>query len=106
MASAHSTGRRLIEMTAAGGAQSAGRGSSMIEPGAWADLLALDTGHPDLAGLSGETAIDSFVFAGDSAMVADVWSAGRHLVTGGQHRDHKAITARYRTAVAGLRDGA
>ena len=101
-----STGRRLIEMTAAGGAQSAGRGSGMIEPGAWADLLALDTDHPDLAGLSGETAIDSFVFAGDSAMVADVWSAGRHLVTGGQHRDHKAITARYRTAVAGLRDGA
>lgn len=100
-----STGRRLLEAAAIGGARAAGRGPGTIAVGAWADLLALDTGHHDLAGLRGDTLVDSFAFAGDSAMVGDVWSAGRHLVAGGRHVRHDAITAAYRAAVQPLRDG-
>ena len=100
-----STGRRLWEAATAGGARAAGRGRGGIAVGEWADLLALDTGHPDLAGLRGDTVLDAFVFAGADGMVRDVWSAGRHLVAGGRHRDREAITGAYRAAVAPLRDG-
>lgn len=99
----HTTGRRLLEDAAAGGAQAAGRGSGRIEEGAYADLLALDAGHPDLAGLPGDAAIDTFVFAGGPEMVQDVWSAGRHLVQGGRHIRRNAITRAYKAAVLPLR---
>lgn len=98
-----STGRRLMDAAATGGAQAAGRGSGQIAPGAWADLLALDTAHPDLEGLSGDTALDTFVFAGGRDMVTDVWSAGRHMVQTGQHIRRGAIIRAYRRAVAPLR---
>ncbi|MCC7321660.1 MAG: formimidoylglutamate deiminase [Rubellimicrobium sp.] len=98
-----STGRRLFAAALAGGAQAAGRDSGAIRAGAWADLLALDMGHVDLAGVEEDAILDCFVFAGGQRMVAEVWSAGRHLVTGGRHRAQAAITARYARAVAGLR---
>lgn len=101
---ARSTGRRLLEDVATGGATASGRGRGRIEPGAWADLLALDTTHVDLEGLRGDTLLDSFAFAGDSGMVAEVWAAGRHLVRGGRHIRRDEITAAYRTAVRGLRE--
>lgn len=100
-----STGRRLIEAAAKGGAQAAGRGQGVIAPGEWADLLALDLTHPDLDGLSPDTAMDSFAFAGDSGMVADVWAAGRHMVQDGRHVARDAITDAYRRAVRDLRAG-
>jgi formimidoylglutamate deiminase len=100
-----STGRRLLQAAAAGGAQAAGRGAGVIAPGEWADLMALDMGHPDLEGLRGDTVLDAFAFAGDSGMVADVWAAGRHMVQGGRHIRRDAITAAYRAAVRPLREG-
>ncbi len=99
-----STGRRLMDLAARGGAQAAGRGSGRIEIGAWADLLALDTSHPDLADLPPDTALDSFVFAGGNHLVADVWSAGRHLVRDGRHIAHDQIRETYRRAVIPLRN--
>lgn len=100
-----STGRRIFEAAARGGAQAAGRGTGAIAKGEWADLLALDAGHPDLEGLAGDTVLDSFVFAGGNDMVRDVWSAGRHLVREGRHIARDAITAAYRAAVKPLREG-
>lgn len=100
-----STGRRLLEDAARGGAQAAGRGTGQIALGEWADLLGLDVSHSDLVGLSGDTALDSFVFCGDSQMVCDVWSAGRHLVRDGRHIRRDEILASYRTAITPLRDG-
>jgi formimidoylglutamate deiminase len=91
-----STGRRLFDGAVRGGAQAAGRRSGIIAPGAWADLLALDTTCVDLAGRSGDTLLDSFIFAGDDRMVADVWSAGRHMVQNGRHIRREAILERYR----------
>lgn len=100
-----STGRRLLQEAAAGGAASAGRGAGRIAVGEWADLLALDMMHVDLEGLRGDTILDAFAFAGDSGMVCDVWSAGRHLVKGGRHIRHDQIIAEYRVAVRSLREG-
>lgn len=100
-----STGRRIFEAAARGGAQAAGRGRGQIDVGNWADLLAFDMSHPDLAGLRGDTVLDTFAFAGGTGMIGDVWSAGRHLVSGGKHINRAAITSAYRKAVSALRDG-
>lgn len=98
----HSTGRRLYEAALAGGAQAAGRDSGRIEVGRWADLVALDGSHVDLIGRIGDTLLDAFVFAGDSTMVSDVWSAGRHRVASGRHREREPIEARYRSVMHSL----
>ena len=100
---AQSTGRVLFEGAARGGAQAAGRGAGAIAVGEWADLLALDTGAVDLEGRCGDDVLDAFVFAGCDRVVAEVWAAGRHVVSGGRHVARGTIEARYRRVLAGLR---
>jgi formimidoylglutamate deiminase len=99
-----STGRRLFEAAATGGAAAAGRPTGAIGVGQLADLLALDGGHVDLEGRNGDTILDAFAFAGDDRMVREVWSAGRHLVRGGRHIARDAIVADYRKVLKDLGD--
>ena len=97
-----STGRILFEGSARGGAQAAGRDAGSIAPGRLADLVALDAGHIDLEGRSGDTLLDAYVFAADDRAVCDVWAAGRHLVRGGRHMHHEVITDAYRAVLKRL----
>lgn len=97
-----STGRRLFDAVTLGGATAAGRNGGAIAPGRLADLVALDAGHVDLAGRSGDTLLDSYIFAGDDRMITDVYAAGRHMVQGGRHVGREAIVADYRAAVSAL----
>jgi formimidoylglutamate deiminase len=97
-----STGRHILDAMIAGGAQAAGRHTGQIASGYWADLMALDTQSVTLAGRTKDQLIDSFIFAGDDHLVRDVWSAGRHLVSGGRHIEHNKISSNYRTALASL----
>lgn len=99
-----STGRRIFEQAALGGAQAAGRPSGGLEAGLWADLLALDLQHVDLEGRIGDKVLDSFIFAGGRSMITDVWSAGRHQVQNGRHIARDKITAAYRAVQRDLRD--
>jgi formimidoylglutamate deiminase len=99
-----STGRKLWEAACRGGAQAAGRASGALAPGLWADLVALDMGHVDLEGLEGDAILDAFAFAGDSRMVTDAWSAGRHRVREGRHVERERIERAYRAAVQELRE--
>ncbi len=101
----HSTGRRIFDAICAGGAQAAGRGNGTLAVGEWADLLALDMDNVNLSGLTRDTIIDTFAFSGDNRMVADVWSAGRHMVRNGRHVRQAQIEAAYAKAVRTLRDG-
>ncbi|MCP9480786.1 formimidoylglutamate deiminase [Shimia sp. CNT1-13L.2] len=101
-----STGRRIFSGICEGGALAAGRSSGSIAVGQWADLLSLDMNHINLAGLRGDTILDSFAFTGDNRMISDVWAAGRHMVRDGAHVRRAEITSRYRKAVAHLREGA
>ncbi|WP_299502788.1 formimidoylglutamate deiminase [uncultured Roseobacter sp.] len=101
---AQSTGRVLFDAVVSGGAQAAARGRGGLQPGAWADMLALDGTAPDLVGREGDTILDSFIFVGDQRMIRDVWSAGRHLVQDGKHIHHRAIRDRYVRTLAKLRD--
>jgi formimidoylglutamate deiminase len=104
MADDRSTGRLLWEGAVRGGAQAAGRGSGAIAVGAWADLLALDTGDLRLEGLEGDQLLDAFVFAGRDGLVRNLWSAGRHIVQGGRHIARDAIAERFRATMRRLRD--
>jgi formimidoylglutamate deiminase len=99
-----STGRVLYETACRGGALAGGRNAGRIAVGQWADLVALDCQGPDMAASRGDMLLDTFIFAGDDRMVAEVWSAGRHIVTGGRHAGRDGIVARYRAAMARLRD--
>lgn len=100
--SGRSTGRVLFDAAVAGGAQAAGRGPGGIAPGAWADLVALDAGAIDLNGREGDDILDAWVFAMTANPVTDLWSAGRHVVAGGRHRDRDAIVARHRRVMRDL----
>ena len=98
-----STGRVLYQGACEGGALAAGRASGAIAVGMWADLMGLDCSGPDMAASVGDTLLDTFIFAGDDRMVADVWSAGRHIVTGGRHIARDAVVASYRAVITRLR---
>lgn len=99
-----STGRILLEGAARGGAQATGRDGGELSVGKLADLVALDTTHIDLDGRAGDTMLDAFVFAADDRAISDVWSAGRHVVRGGRHMHHDAISAAYRAVARRLRN--
>ncbi|MTI45519.1 formimidoylglutamate deiminase [Roseibium hamelinense] len=98
-----STGRVLFDGAVSGSAQACGRKSGQIAPGCFADLVALDAGAIDLEGRAGDEILDAYIFAGDDRMVQDVWSAGRHVVTGGTHVKGDEIRARYRSTMSALR---
>jgi len=95
-----STGRSLYEKALAGGAQALGRKVGGIEVGQRADLVVLDASHPDLAAVSGDRWIDSYVFVTGKAAIDTVFVAGRPVVRNGLHTHREAIRARYERAMA------
>ena len=97
-----SAGRILYAGAASGGAYASGRPSGALEVGKLADMMALNSSHIDLIGKSDDMILDSYIFAGDDRMVTDVWSAGRHLVTGGCHKNREVISSRYRNVMLAL----
>lgn len=99
-----STGRRLFDEMLRGGAQATGRATGRIEVGQWADLMSLETSCERLWGRSGDQVLDTWVFAGDSRSVRDVWSAGRHMVREGAHVDRPRIVAAYKRTIDHLKD--
>ncbi|WP_134494680.1 formimidoylglutamate deiminase [Microvirga pakistanensis] len=90
-----STGRSLYEGALRGGAQALRRRVGAIAAGHRADLVILDQTHPDLAAVSEDRWIDSYVFVAGKAAVDTVMVGGRSLVVKGRHIAHDAITARY-----------
>lgn len=99
-----STGRRLFEAVLTGGAQASGRKTGRIEIGSWADLFSLDTTSEHLWGREKDSALDTWIFAGDDSLVSDVWSAGRHMVTSGHHTKRAQIVAAYKQTIDALKE--
>ncbi|KJS21122.1 MAG: N-formimino-L-glutamate deiminase [Hoeflea sp. BRH_c9] len=90
-----STGRRLFEAVNAGGAAASARNNGALAVGKLADMMALNSEAVDLIGRTGDSILDCYIFAGDDRMVEDVWSAGRHMVSGGRHVRREAIVSAY-----------
>jgi formimidoylglutamate deiminase len=96
-----STGRHLFERAVTGGAQALGIKSG-LDVGCTADIMTLDAEHAALACRSGDSLLDSYVFAGSGGIIADVWRGGRKLVSNGRHLHRGAIVTRYRKVLEKL----
>jgi formiminoglutamate deiminase len=97
-----SVGSYLYSAAAQGGAQALGRNAGVIAVGKLADLVAVDTTHTALCGLSPVQLLDGLCFAAGDGVVTDLWSAGRHQVRGGVHVARDAVSAHYRKCMADL----
>ncbi|SDG40115.1 formimidoylglutamate deiminase [Thalassobaculum litoreum] len=100
-----SVGETLYLGAASGGAQALGRDAGAIRSGALADLVAIDTSDPTLCALTDDQILDGLCFAAGDGVVTDVWSAGRHVVSGGRHLKRDEIRAAYARAVSDLLTG-
>jgi formiminoglutamate deiminase len=96
-----STGRAIMELTLAGGAQALG-GAGRIEQGAAADFVSLDSQHPALYSRDRDALLDAWIFASAGNLVDCVWIAGRKVVEAGRHQARDPIRARFRTVMKDL----
>jgi formimidoylglutamate deiminase len=98
-----SVGAFLYTQAALGGARALARDAGSISVGRLADLVAVEGDHPALTGLPDDRLLDGLVFAAPDGVVTDVWSAGRHCVTGGRHKARESIARDFRASMARLR---
>ena len=94
-----STGRALFESVLAGGSRALGLPTSGIRVGAPADLISLDSNHDALTSRTGDSLLDSWIFAARTPAIDSVWRYGRKVVTGGRHRQREEIASRYRASL-------
>jgi formimidoylglutamate deiminase len=97
-----STGRALYEHALAGGAQASGRAIGALARGKRADIVVLDSAHPDLCAVSGDRWLDALTFVSGKQLISDVFVGGRRIVEGGRHVRRASIAARYRRTMQRL----
>ena len=100
-----SVGRSLVELVLAGGNRALGEGTWGLVPGARADLLELDNSQADLAALSSDQVLDSWIFAGSrTGDVSNVIVGGQHVVVDGVHGLLESAALPFQQVVATLND--
>lgn len=98
-----STGRRLFDAVAGGGAQAIGQPMGAISIGRRADFVLLDKDTPALAGKQGDAVLDGWIFASQvHSQITEVYVAGRRVVAAGRHLRGAAFATRYRDVLARL----
>lgn len=98
-----STGGELFRRALAGGRTALGEPPTQgFEAGMAADIVSLSADHPDMVARQNDAWIDSWLFAGSSPMVEDVWRFGRKVVMQGRHQARPQIVARYRAVLASV----
>jgi formimidoylglutamate deiminase len=96
-------GARLWRDACRGGAQALGRECGRLAIGARADLLVLDSDHPQLLGREDDALLDSFIFSGNSNPIRQVISGGQWLIQDGRHTREEAIREKFARTVEELR---
>jgi formimidoylglutamate deiminase len=86
-----------------GGAQASGRSVGALVAGKRADLLVLDSGHPNLFDARSEEILSRWLFCGNDNLVRDVMVGGQWRVQGGRHLQQEAIAENYKTTMRQLR---
>ena len=89
-----STGRRLFDLSLAGGGQALGQPVGAIAPGCRADFVVLDGD-----GFEGDAVLDHWLFAADNAAIKSVYCKGVPMVQNGQHKERDRIVERYRATL-------
>lgn len=102
-ASQRNVGDFLWQGALQGGALAAGRRVGSLAAGLRADLLVLDSEHPNLDGTAPDDVLGSFVFCGNDNLVRDVLAGGRWVVRDGVHMAQGGITQRYKRVLTELR---
>ncbi|MGI8840744.1 MAG: formimidoylglutamate deiminase [Caulobacteraceae bacterium] len=104
LASEHrpSVGAALFAGAHQGGARALGARPLGLAPGAPADVVCLDAGHPSVIGRQGDAFIDGWIFAARGGAVERVWRGGRKVVEGGRHVGRDIIAHAYRRTLARL----
>ena len=102
-ASCRRVGDFLWQGALAGGALAAGRPVGALAVGKRADLLVLDSEHPNLFDVACADVLGTFVFCGNDNLVRDVMVGGRWVVRNHRHLAQAAIAQRYMHTVAELR---
>lgn len=97
-----STGRKLCDRAAAGGAQALGVRIGEIAAGARADFVVLDTADPALIGDDGNTLLDCWIFAANGNPIREVYVAGEAVVSDGRHLQRDQIVSRWRQCITRL----
>jgi len=97
-----SVGKALYLGAAQGGAQALNRKAGKIAVGNLADLVAINSGHQFLCGLSSDQLFDGLCFAADDSSVTDVWCAGRHMVQDSEHIHRTQIMRHYKSTMVEL----
>ncbi|WP_426104125.1 formimidoylglutamate deiminase [Massilia sp. TSP1-1-2] len=87
----------------AGGALAAGRPVGALAPGKRADLLVLDSDHPNLFDVAPADLLSALVFCGNDNLVRDVMVGGQWVVRDQSHVAQAAIAQRYMHTIAQLR---
>jgi formiminoglutamate deiminase len=93
-----STGRSLFDSALTGGFQALGIAIYGITEGAPSDIVVLDADDPGFAGRSGDTILDSWLFA--RGTLDSVWKQGIKVVSRGRHHSRDAITRRYKETLS------
>jgi formiminoglutamate deiminase len=96
----HSTGRALFDGALAGGARALGQRITGLQKGAPADFISLNAADPSFAARTGDSLLDSWIFAGGS--VDCVWRSGRKEVTQGRHRRGEIVRERHSRVITRL----
>jgi formimidoylglutamate deiminase len=89
------TAARLWNAALAAGGRAAGQARWGITPGARADALVVDTGHPALVGITPSHLLDALVFAGEQPHWHEVLVAGQVVLQDGHHAHQNTITTRF-----------
>lgn len=75
----------LVRMATSAGARSLRLDTGMLEPGAFADIIAIDLDHMVLAGWTKESLSALVMLSAPADVVCDVWVGGRRVVSDRQH---------------------
>ena len=93
----------LWQQALRGGAQASGRRVGSLEPGKRADLLVLESDHPNLFDAEHEDLLARLLFCGNDNLVRDVMVGGEWKVRFGRHIEQATIAANYKQALLQLR---
>lgn len=97
-----SVGRYLYDAAIDGGARALAQPIGGLEVGLRADVVVLDGETPALVHKTGDTILDSLMFAANHRSIKDVMVAGCWHIRDGRHQQQEAIFERYKTTLASL----
>ena len=98
----HSTGRAIMEIALAGGAQALGAGGGAIAEGEPADFVSLNGDHPALICRTADALLDAWIFASAGNVVDGVWVAGTKVVSQGRHIARERVAREFVRAMKEL----